>query len=48
MLVEHLPELVGSLGQIRLIGIVSHREFRAEKEVTDRVLVENAVNEDPL
>jgi hypothetical protein len=48
MLVEHLPELVGSLGQIRLIGIVSHREFRAEKEVTDRVLVENAVNQDPL
>ena len=48
MLVYHLPELVGPLGQIRMIGIVGHREFRSEKEVPDCVLVEDAVNQDPL
>ena len=47
-LVDHLPKLIGSLRQIGLIGIVSHGELGTEKEVADRVLVQNAVDEDPL
>lgn len=45
---DHFPELVGSLGLVRMITSIVHREFRSEEKVTDRVLVEYTVNQDPL
>lgn len=48
MLIEHLPELVRALGLIRLVCFFGHRQFRAEKEVPDRVLVQHPMNQDPL
>ena len=43
--VDHLPELIRTLGLVMIIG---HRQLGAEQKVTDRVLVKNAVDEDPV
>jgi hypothetical protein len=45
--VEHFPELVCILHAVCLI-VIGHRKLRPEKEIPDRVLMEDAVNEDPF
>ena len=44
---DHLPELLGRFGMIPLVGI-GHGELRAEEEVTDRVLVEDPMDQDAV
>ena len=44
---EHFPELVGILHAVCLI-VIGHRKLRPEKEIPNRVLMEDAVDEDPF
>jgi hypothetical protein len=43
--VNHLPELVGGLGVITLIG---HGKLGAEEEITDRVLMKDPMDHDAV